>query len=315
MTHPEPAMTHTESAVREAWPTLPLDEWEATRDTLHMWTQVVGKVRLALAPRVNHWWNTPLYVNPRGLTTGSIPYGTRTFQIDFDFVDHRLRILDSMGGARMLALRPMTVARFYEDVMDLLRSLGIQAAIWTTPVEVLNPIPFEQDTEHAAYDAEYAQRFWRVMLQADRVLNAFRCGFIGKCSPVHFFWGSFDLAVTRFSGRAAPPHPGGVPNLADWVTHEESSHEVSSAGWWPGGGAVRDPAFYAYMYPEPRGYADATVEPAAAYYDTGMREFILPYPAVRAAPDPDGAILAFLRSTYEGGASLARWDREALEAR
>lgn len=315
MTHTEPAMTHTGPVAHEAWPALPLDAWEDTRDTLHMWTQVVGKVRMALTPRVNHWWNTPLYVNPRGLTTGSIPYGTRTFQIDFDFVDHRLRVLDSLGGARMLALRPMTVARFYEDVMDLLRSMDIQVSIWTTPVEVLNPIPFERDTQHAAYDAEYAQRFWRAMLQADRVLNAFRCGFIGKCSPVHFFWGSFDLAVTRFSGRAAPPHPGGVPNLADWVTREAYSHEVSSAGWWPGGGAVRDPAFYAYMYPEPRGYADVSVRPAAAYYDTGMREFILPYPAVRTAADPDGDVLEFLRSTYEGGASLGGWDREALEAR
>ena len=307
-------MTSTEPVVRETWPELPLDAWEDTRDTLHMWTQVVGKVRMALAPRVNHWWHTPLYVNPRGLTTGSIPYGTRTFQIDFDFLDHRLRILDSLGGARMLALRPMTVAQFHSDVMDLLRGMDIRVEIWTTPVEVQTPIPFERDTVHAAYDPVYAQRFWRALVQADRVLNAFRSRFIGKCSPVHFFWGSFDLAVTRFSGRTAPPHPGGVPNLADWVTREAYSHEVSSAGWWPGGGAFRDPAFYAYMYPEPESYAGAAVRPQAAYYHTGMREFILPYPAVRDSADPDRAVMDFLQSTYEAGAALAEWDRGALEA-
>ncbi|HEX8394140.1 MAG TPA: DUF5996 family protein [Longimicrobium sp.] len=307
-------MTSTETAVRETWPELSLDAWEDTRDTLHMWTQVVGKVRMALSPRVNHWWHTPLYVNPRGLTTGTIPYGTRTFQIDFDFLDHRLRILDCLGGARMLALRPMTVAQFHSDVMELLRGMDVRVQIWTTPVEVQRPIPFEQDTVHAAYDPVYAQRFWRALLQADRVLNAFRSRFIGKCSPVHFFWGSFDLAVTRFSGREAPPHPGGVPNLADWVTREAYSHEVSSAGWWPGGGDFRDPAFYAYMYPEPEGYADAPVRPEAAYYHPQMREFILPYPAVCASADPDRAVMDFLQSTYERGAALAAWDRRALEA-
>lgn len=295
---------------RDAWPDLPLKSWQDTCATLHMWTQVIGKIRLALAPPLNHWWQVPLYVTSRGLTTSPIPYGTRTFQIDFDFLVHELHIDTSSGQRRVLALEPRPVADFYRQTMVALRSLDIEVDIWTTPVEVANPIPFEHDDRHA-YDAEYAQRFWRILVQAERVLMQFRSGFIGKASPVHFFWGSFDLAMSFFSGRVAPMHPG-VPNAADFVTREAYSHEVSSCGFWPGGGTL-DAVFYAYAYPEPPGFNGHPVRPAAAAYHREMGEFFLPYEAVRTAGSPDQALLEFVRSTYDGAANLGKWDRQNLE--
>ena len=295
----------------EVWPSLPLEAWQDTYATLHMWTQIVGKIRLALAPLVNHWWQVPLYVTARGLTTSPIPYETRAFQIDFDFIDHELRIETSEGNRRQIALAPHTVADFYQETMAALRSLGIDVTIWTAPVEVPNPIPFEQDTTHAAYDAAQAQRFWRVLVQAERVLTTFRAPFLGKVSPVHFFWGSFDLAVTRFSGRTAPPHTGG-PGMAEWVAREAYSHEVSSAGFWPGAG-LGYPAFYSYAYPVPEGFADAAISPPQAFYSKDMGEFLLPYEAVRTALSPDEMLLAFLQSAYEAAADLGHWDRAALE--
>jgi Family of unknown function (DUF5996) len=294
------------------WPALPFDEWRETCATLHMWTQVVGKVRLALAPHVNHWWQVPLYLTSRGLTTSPVPYGERTFQVDFDFRSHRLLIETADGDSREMRLAPRTVADFYAEFISSLRSLGLEVKVWTTPVEVANPIPFEKDEVHNAYQPEYANRFWRALVQADRVLHRFRSGFLGKCSPVHFFWGSFDLAVTRFSGRPAPPHPG-APGVADSITREAYSHEVSSAGFWPGGDALPKPIFYAYAYPEPEGFKDFTVRPAEAYYNADFREFVLPYEAARRAPDRDGALLDFLQSTYEAAADLGHWDRAALE--
>jgi len=294
------------------WPSLPFDEWRETRATLHMWTQVVGKVRLAQAPHVNHWWQVPLYVTTRGLTTSPIPYGERTFQVDFDFQGHRLLIETTGGDSREMELAPRTVADFYREFMSALRSLGLEVKIWTTPVEVADPVPFEEDETHAAYDAEYAGRFWRVLVQADRVLHKFRSRFVGKCSPVHFFWGSFDLALTRFSGRPAPPHPG-APGVADSITREAYSHEVSSAGFWPGGEALPEPIFYAYAYPEPEGFKDYSARPGEAYYNADFREFVLPYEAVRRAADRDRTLLEFLQSTYEAAAELGRWDRAALE--
>jgi len=296
----------------DAWPPLPLSEWRDTCATLHLWTQVVGKVRLARAPLINHWWQVPLYVTARGLTTSPIPDGARTFQIDFDFIDHRLAIQASDGAADAFSLQPRTVADFHDEIMGRLRSLGIAVRIWTTPVEIPDPIPFERDREHAAYDPVYAQRFWRILVQADRVFTAFRAGFIGKASPVHFFWGSFDLAVTRFSGRAAPPHPG-VPGMADRVTREAYSHEVSSCGFWPGGAGMERPIFYSYAYPPPPGFSAAPARPGTAFYSSEMGEFILPYDAVRQADDPDALLLGFLRSTYEAAATLGRWDRAGLE--
>jgi hypothetical protein len=277
-----------------------------------MWLQIVGKIRLAQAPHVNHWWQVPLYVSARGLTTSAIPYGTRQFQIDFDFIDHLLRIQECDGEELQLALKPMPVAQFYATVMDLLHSIDIYVSISTKPNEVPEAIPFQKDYTHASYDAEYAHRFWRALLQADRLLKIFRSRFIGKVSPVHFFWGAPDLAITRFSGRVAPPHPGGIPNIADWVTREAYSHEVSSAGWWPGGYGM-DAAFYSYAYPEPEGFKQAHVEPSEAYYHTQLREFILPYEAARQSEDPDALVLAFLQSTYEAAAELGGWDRAALE--
>lgn len=298
----------------DAWPSLPLEAWKDTCETLHMWTQVVGKVRLALTPWINHSWHVPLYVTARGLTTSPIPYGHRTFQIDFDFLGHQLLIETTDGAVRKVALAPRSVAEFYREVMATLDSLGIEVKIWTMPQEVEDPIPFERDHEHASYDPEYAQRFWRVLVQADRVLTDFRSRFIGKISPVHFFWGSFDMAVTRFSGRPAPEHPGGVPHLADWVAREAYSHEVSSAGFWPGGGAVAEPAFYSYAYPEPGGFRDRTIQPGEAFYSAEMGEFVLPYEAVRTADNPDAVLLDFLQSTYEAASNLGDWDRAALEA-
>ena len=296
----------------DGWPSLPFNEWRETCATLHMWTQVVGKVRLAQAPHVNHWWQVPLYVTTRGLTTSPIPYGERTFQVDFDFQGHRLLIETTGGDSREMELAPRTVADFYREFMSALRSLGLEVKIWTTPVEVADPVPFEEDETHAAYDAEYAGRFWRVLVQADRVLHKFRSRFVGKCSPVHFFWGSFDLALTRFSGRPAPPHPG-APGVADSITREAYSHEVSSAGFWPGGEALPEPIFYAYAYPEPEGFKDYSARPGEAYYNADFREFVLPYEAVRRAADRDRTLLEFLQSTYEAAAELGRWDRAALE--
>jgi hypothetical protein len=296
-----------------AWPALPLAAWRDTYDTLHRWAQLVGKTRLALAPRENHWWHTTLYVTARGLTTSPIPYGDRAFEVDFDFVDHNLIVRTGDGAARALALVPRSVADFYREYTRILDALGLRVRLWPVPVEVERAIPCDEDTVHASYDAEAAHRFWRALAQADRVLKAFRGRFLGKSSPVHFFWGSFDLACTRFSGRRAPEHPGGVPNVPDWVTREAYSHECISAGWWPGGGPVQEPAFYAYAYPEPKGLAEAPVRPAAARYHPGVREFLLPYDAVRAAERPDEALLEFLQSTYEAAADLAGWDRAALE--
>ncbi len=297
----------------DTWPALPLGGWSDTYATLHLWTQIVGKIRLVQTPWTNHSWHTTLYVTPRGLTTSAIPHGTRTFDIAFDFVAHRLEIRASDGGAGVVPLEPQSVAAFYRRVMEALRRLGLDVHIHTTPNEVADPIPFDRDQTHEAYDPDAAHRFWRILVQADRVFKQFRARFIGKCSPVHFFWGAPDLAVTRFSGRRAPQHPGGVPHLADEVVREAYSHEVSSAGFWPGGGPVAYPAFYSYAYPEPEGFARAAVEPKEAAYNADLREFILPYDAVRLAASPDAALLAFLQSTYEAAATLGHWDRAALE--
>jgi hypothetical protein len=303
--------THPQSP--EVWPGLPLDAWQDTYATLHMWMQVVGKVRLAMTPPVNHSWHVTLYLTCRGLTTSPIPNGAELFEMEFDFLNHRLDIRTSAGGRRSVPLAPRTVADFYRETTQALSELGVQPEVWPMPVEIVAPIPFEQDTTHAAYDPEYAQRCWRVLLQSHRVLSEFRGRFLGKVSPVHFFWGSFDLAVTRFSGAKAPRHPGGVPNLSDRVTREAYSHEVSSCGFWPGGGPVPMPVFYSYAYPEPPGFSAFPVRPAEAYYNSDLREFVLPYEVVRTAPDPDGLLLEFLQSTYDAAADLGRWDRANLE--
>jgi Family of unknown function (DUF5996) len=296
-----------------AWPRLqPLAAWQDTFDTVHMWSQVVGKIRLVLGPWINHSWGSALYVTTSGLTTSPIPYGSRSFAIDFDFVEHMLRIRTSDGAEGAFALRPMPVADFYRKTMDALREVGVDVHILTRPVEVVEAIRFEEDQGHASYDADAIRRFWRALVQVERVFTAFRARFIGKVSPVHFFWGSFDLAVTRFSGRTAPKHPGGAPNCADWVMVEAYSHELSSAGFWPGQG-LGEAAFYAYAYPAPDGFRAHAVKPDAAHFSEAMGEFILPYDAVRTADDPDQALLAFLQSTYEAAADLARWDRSALE--
>lgn len=297
----------------ENWPALPLAEWQDTYATLHRWLQIVGKLRLAQAPMLNHWWQVPLYVTTRGLTTSPMPYGNVSFEVSFDFIDHQLRVQTSEGALRALALAPRSVADFYQELMAVLRALGLDVKIWTMPVEVLDPIPFEQDQKHQSYVPEQAQRAWRVLKQADRVLQQFRCGFLGKCSPVLFFWGSFDLAVTRFSGRPAPPHPGGIPNLADWVTRLAYSHEVSSCGFWPGGGPIQEPVFYAYAYPEPQGFKSYPIGPGAAFYSNDLREFLLPYEVVRRAPNPDSLILEFAQTTYAAAADRGSWDRSALE--
>jgi hypothetical protein len=289
------------------WPELPLDAWQDTYATLHMWTQIVGKVRLALSPLVNHWWEVPLYVNARGLTTSAIPYGDGIFEIQFDFIDHKLTIQTSWNSSKILALRPQSVAAFYSEFMAALKSLGVDLKIWTTPCEVPNPTPFERDTQHASYDPEYAHRFWQILVLSDTIFKEFRASFIGKDSPVHFFWGSFDLAVTRFSGRRAPPRPD-----ADPVTREAYSHEVISAGFWPGAG-FKGPAFYAYAAPEPPGFAQQPVKPAAAFYDSQMHEFLLMYDDVRTAVSPRESLLSFLQSTYEAGANLGNWNRTELE--
>lgn len=308
-------MVNNSSSTEETWPSLPLAAWRDTCATLHLWTQVVGKIRMAQAPLVNHWWNVVLYVTARGLTTSPMPYGSRSFQIDFDFIDHRLVIAVSDGRREIVALEPRSVADFHREVMGRLRALDIDVHIWTMPVEIPDAIPFDRDEVHAAYDADYARRFWHVLVQADRVLNRFRAGFLGKVSPVHFFWGSFDLAVTRFSGHRAPDHPGIAPNTANWVMREAYSHAVSSAGFWPGSGPDGAPMFYAYAYPQPDGFEAAAVRPRAAYWDQALGEFLLPYDAIRQEAVPDEPLLAFLDSTYAAAADLGGWDRAALERR
>jgi hypothetical protein len=298
----------------ERWPELPYAAWKDTRDTLHLWTQVVGKVRLALTPWLNHSWHVALYVTARGLTTSPIPWRGGGIQIDFDFIDHVLWVRTSEGHFRQIMLKPTSVAEFYEDVMIALHELGIDVRINAMPCEIADCTPFDQDTLHAAYDGDYANRFWRVLLSASDVFAHFRTGFLGKASPVHFFWGSFDLAVTRFSGRAAPLHPGGVPHLPDAVAHEAYSHEVSSAGFWPGGGGPIDyAAFYSYAYPAPDGFAAATVKPKETFFSEELGEFLLPYDVVRKARDPDIALMEFLQSTYDAAANLGKWDRKGLE--
>ena len=292
----------------ECWPALPLNSWKDTCATLHMWTQIVGKVRLALTPLVNHWWNVPLYVSARGLTTSSIPYGRGSFELSFDFIDHQLVLHSSDGLVKTLPLTPRTVADFYHDVMQMLRSAGIEVHIWKMPVEIQNPIAFDEDTVHGSYDPERAQTFWRILTTVDHILNEFRSRFMGKSSPVHFFWGSFDLAVTRFSGRPAPPRPG-----ADVITREAYSHEVSSVGLWPGGGNIDGPAFYSYAAPEPQEFREARVHPDAAHYDTQLGEFILMYDDARKLPSPSAALMNFCHSTYVAAATLGKWDRKALE--
>jgi hypothetical protein len=296
----------------ETWPELSYPAWRETAATLQLWTQIVGKIRLALTPWLNHGWQVPLYVTARGLGTSPIPAGHEILEIEFDFIDHRLLVRTSRGDAPSLALEPRSVADFYRQIMALLDGLGIAVRINDRPNEVPDPVRFPLDEIHKAYDADAAHRFWRVLVQADRVFRVFRSGFLGKASPVHFFWGSFDLAVTRFSGRRAPPHPGGVPGLPDAVTREAYSHEVSSAGFWPGSDAYPQAAFYAYAYPEPKGFREARV-PAGASFDAALGEFILPYDTLRAAEDPDALLLDFLRSTYEAAADAGGWDREALE--
>jgi hypothetical protein len=292
-----------------AWPSLPLAEWQATHDTLHMWMQIVGKTRLALAPRQNHWWHVPLYLTSRGLTTSPMPYGSRAFEVEFDFIDHRLLVKTSEGAIREMALRPQAVADFYREYMGVLASLGIVVKLWPVPVEADHSIPFLEDRLHGSYDAPHAHRFFRVLLQADRITKRFQGRFLGKTSPVHFFWGAFDLACTRFNGRRAPEHK----DTEWWVLREANSHEEISVGFWPGSGTVAEPAFYAYTRPEPPGLASAAIRPAAAYYSRDLADFILPYEAVRSASSPDEAVLEFYQSAYDAGATLASWDRAALD--
>ena len=294
------------------WPELPLSEWKDTLATVRMWTQVVGKIRLKLTPLVNHWWNVPLYVTARGLTTSGMPYNDRLLQISFDFIDHLLVIETTEGSTKTIDLRHCSVAEFYQETMAGLESLKMPVTIWTTPVEVPDRIPFEEDQKHATYDPEYMQRCWRILVQTNRVLTKFRSRFIGKVSPIHFFWGAFDMAVTRFSGRPAPLHPG-TPNCGVFVMQEAYSHEVSSCGFWPGGGLVDNPAFYSYSYPEPQGFKDYAIQPREAYYHTGISEFLLPYDVVRSSSSPGEVLLSFLQSTYEGAATCGGWDRQALE--
>jgi hypothetical protein len=296
----------------ECWPALPLDAWRDTCATLHMWTQIVGKVRMRLTPLVNHWWNVPLYVTARGLTTSRIPYRGRAFELWFDFVAHKLVLGTSEGTVSTLKLEPRSVADFYKECMAMLRAADIDVHVWRMPVEVPHPIPFDEDMVHASYDAARVETFWRILLSVDAVFHQFRAGYVGKVSPVHFFWGSFDLAVTRFSGRRAPERPG-----ADAVTREAYSHEVSSVGFWPGSGTMAGPAFYSYTSPEPRGFREAQVRPEGARFDAGLGEFLLDYDGVRGTPVPNpapsAALLEFCLSTYEAGAGLGNWDRAALE--
>ena len=302
-------MTRTE----HPWPSLPLEAWQDTYATLHRWTQIVGKIRLSQTPWVNHSWHVPLYVTARGLTTSPIPHGERLFELRFDLLDHHLLIETSEGDAERLPLRPQSVAGFHAALLGRLDRLGFGVTIHGRPNELEDATPFAEDHAHASYDADAARRFWRALAQSARVFEAFRARYLGKSSPVHFFWGSFDLAVTRFSGRTAPPHPGGVPNLPDWVAREAYSHEVSSAGFWPGGGPHPFPLFYSYAYPEPEGFAEASVAAEGAFYSRELGEWVLPYDAVREADAPDDVLLSFLEDTYGAAATLGRWDREALE--
>ena len=296
-----------------AWPNLPYVAWKDTYATLHLWTQIVGKIRLAQTPWLNHSWHVVLYVSPRGLTTSSIPYRDRSFELKFDFLNHALVATADDGSIRKVGLYPRSVADLHAEVIQSLEELGIEVRIHDMPNELPDPIRFNEDNTHASYDRDFAERHWRILAEVERVLFKFRTSFLGKCSPVHFFWGSFDLAVTRFSGRRAPLHPGGVPYLPDRVTREAYSHEVSSAGFWPGNDLVPYPAFYSYAYPEPEGFASAPVSPAEAFYSDDLSEFILPYDAVARAEDPERALMQFLTSTYEAAASLGKWDRAALE--
>jgi hypothetical protein len=296
-----------------AWPSLPLEDWNDSRDTLHRWVQMIGKTRLALAPPLNHCWNVTLYLTARGLTTSPMPYGTGTLEVDLDFIDHQLLVRTSEGATGALALAPRTVADFHREYTALLQSLDLQVKIWPVPSEMEDALPFTEDRQHRSYDPDSVHRCWRILSETDQVLQQFRGRFLGKCSPVHFFWGGFDLACTRFSGRRAPLHPGGVPHLPDRIAREAYSHECISAGWWPGGGPVPEPAFYAYSYPEPPGFAAAKVQPAAAYYHSELREFVLPYEAVRTSARPADTLLQFLQTTYDAGADLGGWDRRALE--
>jgi hypothetical protein len=297
----------------DRWPELHYADWAATQTTLHLWTQIVGKIRLRLSPFVNHWWNVTLYVTPRGLSTGSMPYADgRLLSISFDFLDHALHIDDSDGTRGGFALVPMSVAAFYERTMEALNGMGVRVGISARPNEIAEATPFPDDREHAAYDAAAVERFFLVLAQAYRLCTEFRSGFTGKASPVHFFWGSFDLAQTRFSGRPAPPHPGGIPNMPDAATREAYSREEHSVGFWPGGPGA-DALFYAYAYPEPKGFKEARIAPPQALWFDALREFVLPYDAVRAASDRDGAVLDFFRSTYDAAASLAGWDRSLLD--
>ena len=296
-----------------AWPDLPYNAWKDTYETLHMWTQIVGKIRLGRMPWLNHTWQVTLYPTASGLTTGRMPYGDESFEIDFDFVAHELNVRTSRGDHGTIQLTPMSVAQFYASLMEALTELRMPVAIYRKPSEVESQLPFDEDDVHRSYDAEYVNHCWRIVCSATDVLTRFRSRFYGKASPVHFFWGGFDLAVTRFSGRIAPPHPGGVPNVPDRVTRDAYSHEVSSAGFWPGGATAPYPFFYSYAYPEPKGFAGATVQPASVRYDTTLHEFVLPYDDMRQAADPERALLAFLESTYVAAADFGAWDRSSLE--
>jgi hypothetical protein len=295
------------------WPELPLEAWRDTYETLHLWTQIVGKVKLELSPPQNHWWHVTFSVCSKGLTTGPIPYGALTFQVDFDFVDHSLVATVFDGREAKMKLAPRTVADFHREFFELLAGLDIAVTIAPGPSEIANPIPFAEDTVHAAYDPLAANRCFLALAHSDRVFQAFGYDYLGKKTPVQFFWGAFDLVVTRFSGRRAPRHPGGVPGLPDHVVHEAYSHEVSSAGFWPGDDRLPEPAYFSYTYPEPEGFKNARIEPAEAYYSETLYEWILPYEAVRQADDPDATLLSFLQTTYEAGATLGGWDRDALE--
>ena len=301
-------MPSQDNSSESSWPALPLREWGDTRATLHMWTQIVGKVRLAFSPRINHWWEVPLYVSARGLTTSAIPFDSDIFDIEFDFIAHQLYIRTSWDLSRAISLRPQSVADFYHEFMSALESVGIHAAIWPMPVEIPDPIRFDQDRVHASYDAEYAHRFWRILVTLSAIFTEFRARFIGKSSPVHFFWGSFDLAVSRFNGKRAPERPG-----ADVITREAYSHEDISCGFWPGGGPVADAAFYAYAAPEPPGFSASPVQPSSAFYHKELGEFVLMYDEVRRSPSPRAVLLDFLQSTYEAAANRAAWDRASLE--
>jgi hypothetical protein len=297
-----------------AWPALPLAEWQDTYTTLHRWMQIVGKTRLQFAPMQNHWWNCTLYLTTRGLGTSPMPDGARTFEVDVDFIDHSLVVTTSDGAIRTIPLKPRSVADFFAEYLETLRSIGIRPRIWPVPQELDDNLRFDEDRIHTSYDPDASHRFWRALADIDRVLKTYRAKFLGKSSPSHVWWGSFDIACTRFSGNRAPPHPGGVPNCADYVMTEAYSHECISVGWWPGSaGRMDEPGFYAYAYPEPTGYAVAAIKPAGAYYHPQLRDWVLPYDAVRNAPDPDAAALEFFESTYSAAADLGHWDRTALE--